>query len=315
MTDRRTVLVVGCGAIGGLVAAGLSDVCRLVVLDSNAAHVAAIREHGLRITGLQDRLVRMEAESDPAALAGIRFDAVLFLTKSKATAPALTALRPVLRGAPLLVTTQNGMGNAEVLLAAGDGLVARGVSMDAGRYVGPGVVEQLIRAQKSWIGPVRGSAGEISWFAALLSQAGMPTELLDDPMGAVWSKFVFNAVMNPVGALMQGVNEARYASPEVRDLIDDMAGECTRVVEALGGSFAFEPLDYVRKVRCGAAPISRHAGSMAADLERGVQTEIDELTGFIVREGDRLGLAVPICRTVWQLVKGLEVAAAVRHRQ
>ena len=58
-------------------------------------------------------------------------------------------------------------------------------------------------------------------------------------MGAVWSKFVFNCVMNPLGALMMGDNASRYNSSDMRTLIDDMAAECEAVVRALGGNFCF----------------------------------------------------------------------------
>ena len=314
MTDRKTILVVGCGAMGGLVAATLNPVARVIGYDINAAHVAAIQAEGLRIVGLQQRTERIETVADPSALSGIHIDAVVFLTKSKATAPALACLRPVLSGKPLLVTTQNGMGNAEVLLTAPGHPVARGVTMDAGRYVRPGVIEHLRQSRQTWIGPVRGAAQDVDWFCKLLTEAGMATELLDDPMGAVWSKFVFNSVMNPIGALLMGVNEARYASAEVRDLIDQMAAECKSVVEALGGRFDFDPMAYVQNVRAGLAPASKHGGSMALDLERGIATEIDELTGFIVREGERLNVPVATCKTVYRLVKGLEIAVAVRRR-
>ena len=148
--------------------------------------------------------------------------------------------------------------------------------------------------------------------ADLLNKGGMETEVVGDPMGAVWSKFVFNCVMNPLGALMMGDNAARYDASEMRALIDEMAAECTAVVEGLGGKFAFPPMDYVGKVRAGKAPRSRHAGSMALDIERGVPTEIDELTGFIVREGERLGIRVPNCKAVYRLIKGLELASMRR---
>jgi 2-dehydropantoate 2-reductase len=131
----------------------------------------------------------------------------------------------------------------------------------------------------------------------------------------VWSKFVFNSVMNPIGALLLGVNAARYEVAEVRDLIDDMATECQRVVAALGGTLAFDPLDYVKKARAGQVPVTQHAGSMALDIARGAATEIDELTGYIVAAGERLGIPVPTCKTVYRLVKGLELAAARRNAQ
>ena len=305
------ILIVGCGAIGGLFAAALSSVAKVTAFDTNAEHVKAIRSHGLRVIGANPRVAQIEATSDLSALNGKTFDAVIFLIKSKMTAAALSQLKPVLPGNPLLATLQNGMGNAEVLLSDLDATVVRGVTMNAGRYVEAGCVESLIEG-KTWLGPARGDVADVHPLADLVNKGGMETEVVGDPMGAVWSKFVFNCVMNPLGALMMGDNAARYDAPEMRALIGDMAAECTAVVEELGGKFAFPPMDYVGKVRAGEAPRSRHAGSMVLDIERGVPTEIDELTGFIVREGERLRIPVPNCKAVYRLIKGLELASMRR---
>jgi 2-dehydropantoate 2-reductase len=305
------ILIIGCGAIGGLFAAALSSVARVTAFDTNEEHVDAINARGIRIIGRSARTAKIRATADPTSLKGAAFDAVIFLIKSKMTADALAQLRPMLAGNPMLVTLQNGMGNAEVLLSDPRACVIRGVTMNAGRYVEPGCIEYLIDG-KSWLGPVRGTVEDGRPLAELLNKAGMETEVVADPMGAVWSKFVFNCVMNPLGALMMGDNAARYDSTEMRTLIDDMAAECTAVVRALGGSFAFPPMDFVDRVRSGQVPMSRHAGSMALDIARGAPTEIDELTGFIVREGGRLSVPVPNCTAVYRLVKGLELAA---HRR
>ena len=305
------ILIVGCGAIGGLFASALAAVAKVTAYDANAEHVAAINAHGLRVTGKNPRTARIAATDDPTTLKGTAFDAVIFLTKSKATGDALAQLRPGLAGNPMLVTLQNGMGNAEVLLGVPDAIVVRGVTMNAGRYVEPGCVESLIEG-KTWLGPQRGSVDDIRALGELLKAAGQPTEIVADPMGAVWSKFVFNCVMSPLGALMMGDNAARHNAPDMRALVDDMAAECMAVVRALGGSFAFEPMEFVAKLRSGELPMSKHAGSMALDIARAQPTEIDELTGFIVREGERLGLAVPNCQAVYRLVKGLELAGRAR---
>ncbi|MDO8877281.1 MAG: ketopantoate reductase family protein [Pseudolabrys sp.] len=305
------ILIVGCGAIGGLFASALAKVTEVTALDANAEHVAAIKRDGLKVIGKSPRTARFAITGDVEDLRGKSFDAILFLIKSKATAAVLAQLRPVLTGNPVLVTLQNGMGNAEVLLDVPDAIVARGATMNAGRYVEPGVVENLIEG-KTWLGPMRGSVQDIAALGATLNEAGMTIEIVADPMGAVWSKFVFNCVMNPLGALMMGDNAARHNVPEMRALIDDMAAECMTVIEALGGRFAFPPMEFVAKIRAGEVPLSKHAGSMALDIARGAPTEIDELTGFIVREGDRLGIAVPNCRAVTRLVKGLEFASQTR---
>jgi 2-dehydropantoate 2-reductase len=305
------ILIVGCGAVGGLFAAALSSAARVAAFDASAEHVDAINARGLQIIGKNPRTVRVQATADPTTLKGTTFDAVIFLIKSKVTAAALAELAPVLTGNPALVTLQNGMGNAEVLLTAPNAVVIRGATMNAGRYVEPGRIEQLIEGT-TWLGPARGSVDDVRPLVDLLNKSGMEAEIVADPMGAVWSKFVFNCVMNPLGALMMGDNASRYDSTEMRALIDDMAAECIAVVRAHGGRFASPPMEFVEKVRSGEIPVSKHAGSMALDVARGVPTEIDELTGFIVREGERLGVPVPNCRAVYRLVKGLELAAQRR---
>jgi 2-dehydropantoate 2-reductase len=234
------ILIVGCGAIGGLFAAALSSVGKVTAYDANAAHVRAINAQGLRITGKNPRVAKIAATGDAETLKDTAFDAVIFLTKSKVTGAALAQLRPHLAGHPILVTLQNGMGNAEALLEVPGAVVARGVTMNAGRYVEPGCVKNLIDGE-TWIGPARGGVDDLRQLRDLLTAAGMPTNILADPMGAVWSKFVFNCVMNPLGALMMGDNAARYNSPEMRALIDDMAAECMAVVAALGGTLLFRP--------------------------------------------------------------------------
>jgi 2-dehydropantoate 2-reductase len=307
----KSILIVGCGAIGGLFATSLAKVADVVAFDANREHVNAINALGLRLTGQHPARVDITATADADELAGRHFDAVFFLVKSKATGPALQQLKSVLAHQPMLVTLQNGMGNAEVLLSAKDCAVVRGVTMQAGRYVKPGTIEKLIEGP-TWLGPVRARLDDIKPLADLLTRAGEPTEVLADPMGAVWSKFVFNCVMNPLGALMMGDNAARHDSAAMRTLVDDMADECVAVVGALGGTFAFPPMDFVAKIRRGELPVSPHAGSMALDIARGIPTEIDELTGFIVREGDRLGIPVPNCRVVYRLIRGLESASRRR---
>ena len=305
------ILIVGCGAIGGLFAAALSSVAKVTAFDTNGEHAKTVNTQGLRIIGKNPRTVRIAATSDPASLKNTAFAAVMFFTKSKATAVAVEQLRTTLVGNPALVTLQNGMGNAEALLAVPEAIVLRGVTMNAGRYVEAGCVESLIEG-KTWLGPARSSVENAKPLADLLNQGGMETEIVADPMGAIWSKFVFNCVMNPLGALMMGDNAARYNSPAMRALIDDMAAECMAVVRALGGTFAFPPMEYADKVRAGQIQLSTHASSMAIDIARGVPTEIDELTGFIVREADRLNIPAPTCKTIYRLTKGLELAAKTR---
>src|SRR5215470_11392176 len=94
------ILIVGCGAIGGLFAAALSRVARVIAFDSSVEHVEAINTHGLRVIGRNQGTAHLRATDNPAALSGVAFDAVMFLVKSKTTSIAMAQLRPALDGNP-----------------------------------------------------------------------------------------------------------------------------------------------------------------------------------------------------------------------
>ena len=313
MTERRRILVVGAGAIGGLYAAYLGKVADVAVLDTNRAHIDAIRKDGLKLTGRTESVTQLAAFASAAEMGRRPFDAVVILVKSQATGAAFHSIHPVLEGRPVLVTFQNGMGNEEVLMGLTDSDVAHGVSFEAARYDGPGRVHHLVHGEDSWLGPARGKPEAIAWLGELMTKSGLPTRVVADPRGAIWGKFIFNSVMNPIGAIVQGVNAARYDVPEMRALIDDMAAECVRVAEAQGIKLEFDPMYLVKKTRSGDSPLTKHAGSMAQDIEAGRETELEAMTGYIVRKAKELGVPVPVTESVYRMAKGVEYAARAKR--
>src|SRR5258708_9576495 len=263
MTGRRHILIVGAGAIGGLYAATLAKAADVAVLDTNRAHVEAIRQNGLELTGCTQSVTKVAAFASAAELGPRRFDAVIILVKSQATEAAFDSIRPGLEGRPALVTFQNGMGNEEVLMGLTDVDGAHGVSFEAARYDAPGRVHHLVHGEDSWLGPARGKAEAIAWLGELMTRSGLPTRVVADPRGAIWGKFIFNSVMNPIGAIVQRVNAACYDAPEVRGLIDDMAGAWVRVAEGQGITLAFDPMYLAKTIRAGESPLTKHAGPVA----------------------------------------------------
>jgi 2-dehydropantoate 2-reductase len=313
MAERRRFLIVGAGAIGGLYAAYLAKVADVVVLDTNRAHVEAIRKDGLKLAGCTESETKLAAFASAAEMGKRRFDAVIILVKSQATGAAFDSIRAGLEGRPVLVTFQNGMGNEEVLERLCDLDVAHGVSFEAARYDGPGRVHHLVHGEDSWLGPARGKVESVRWLGELMTKSGLPTRVVADPRGAIWGKFIFNSVMNPIGAIVMGVNAARYELPEMRALIDDMAAECVRVPEALGIKLEFDPMYLVKKIRAGESPLTKHAGSMAQDIEAGRETELEAMTGYVVRKAKELGVPVPVTESVYRMAKGVEYAARAKR--
>jgi len=88
-----------------------------------------------------------------------------------------------------------------------------------------------------------------------------------------------------------------------------------RVAEAAGVTLEFDPMYLVKNIRSGEAPLTKHAGSMAQDIANGRETEIDALTGYMVRKGKELGVAMPVTETVYRIAKGVYYASRFRHQE
>ena len=82
---------------------------------------------------------------------------------------------------------------------------------------------------------------------------------------------------------------------------------------AQGIQLAFDPMQLVKKTRAGEVPLSKHAGSMAQDVASGRETELEALTGYIVKKAKQLAVPVPVTETVYRLTKGVEYATRVKR--
>jgi 2-dehydropantoate 2-reductase len=317
------VLIVGCGAVGGLFAARLARVCAVAVLDPWAEHVDAIASRGLRVTvrtagagELDDSVAARPAAAaaSPAMLRGRTFTHALVAVKGPHTQSAVAGARELLDGAVIL-TLQNGLGNAETIATACRSPICHGVTMNAGEAAAPGEIVQA-EVGPTWLGPLAGRAGlaDAAGWGALLERAGMECHVLADPRGMIWSKLIFNAAVNPLPVVTGLRLAAVYAHPDTYALLRALVEEGKAVAAALGIVLAADPAAVIAEHRAlGAA--HTHQGSMKQDIDRGRPTELDFVTGALIAEADRAGVPVPSLRTVYRLVKAIEAnAVAARAR-
>jgi 2-dehydropantoate 2-reductase len=299
------VCVVGCGAIGGLFAAHLATLADVEVwaYDVGAEHVAAINRDGLRLTGLADIVAPVNARTDAAEIPPCAFGVVA--TKSMHTATAMAATAHLFADGAVC-SVQNGIGNEEVI-AEHVARVMRGTTLPAGRIVAPGVVH-VDAAGQTTIGPFEGRpapAAEIARLADAMTRSGMPTKALADARGAQWTKLVFNAACNPLGALT-GLTQGRLCElPATRALISMLIAEGVAVADALGITLEADPEAIVDESQRIAYD---HRASMLQDALARRPTEIEALSGGIVRCGRDAGVATPLSEAIVALILGMERA-------
>jgi 2-dehydropantoate 2-reductase len=301
----KKVLIVGCGAIGSLFAAHLAKGGEVEVyaFDVSQPHVDAINQHGLRLSGASAIHVKlMKASTDPGALPVCDYGIVA--TKAIHTASAIkTAARCFDRNSAVC-SVQNGVGNEE-LIAEHVRYVIRGTTFPAGHTVEPGHVGYDIQGD-TWVGPFEPTdtpKARVEELAGFLTRGGMNTIALPDARGAQWTKLIFNAATNPVGALTRLHHGAASRFPPTRELFEALIAEGEAVAEAMGIDLHGSPRDLVDK---GANAPGKHNASMLQDVLATRITEVDFMNGAIVKWGEKYGVPTPLNQAMWALIKGLE---------
>jgi 2-dehydropantoate 2-reductase len=297
------VCVVGAGAVGSLFAGHLAQVDGVEVwaYDVSRRHVDAINQNGLRLTGEADLVGRVRATTDPSKLPACEFGVVA--TKSMFTGDAIAQSGQAFREGAV-ASVQNGVGNEETIAEHVERVI-RGTTFPAGHVVEPGVVNMDTRGD-TWLGPFEpkpAAMAQVTRLAEAITAGGMNTRALQDARGAQWTKLIFNAATNPIGALTQLAHGRVVELPETRRLVSQLVAEGTAVADALGITLDSDPdelVDHAAKVAY------EHRASMLQDVLAERATEIDALNGGIVRFGSEHGVPTPLNEAIVALVKGLE---------
>ncbi len=301
--------IVGCGAVGSLFAANLAqlDDVEVWAFDLDREHVAAINEHGLRLSGAGDVVGEVRATTDAAELPPSDFGIVA--TKCMHTAAAIEATaRAFTTGA--VCSVQNGVGNEEVLARHVERVI-RGTTFPAGRIVGPGHVQWDVKGDTT-IGPFEPSpAGmaEIERLADACTRGGMPTRAVADARGPQWRKLIFNAATNPIGALT-GLTHGRVVEDAgLRLLVSGLVDEGKAVAAVQGIELDADPEELIDHAARPDVAYD-HKASMLQDVEARRPTEIDYLNGGVARFGREQGIPTPLNDAATALIKGLEASWA-----
>src|ERR1700745_3394370 len=298
------VCVIGCGAVGSLFAAHLakSGGPEVWAYDVWNEHIQAIRKNGLRLSGAADFTARLNATGDPKELPRCKYGIVA--TKAIHTRPAISETAHIFDENSAVCSVQNGVGNEEII-AEKVKFVIRGTTFPAGHPIAPGAIGFASKGD-TWIGPFEPThtpMDKVEELAGLISRSGMNTIALKDARGAQWTKLIFNAATNPVGALTCLHHGAATRLSATKQLFNDLIAEGEAVAKNLGIELHGDPRELVEK---GARAPGKHRSSMLQDVLARRPTEVDFMNGAIVQWGEKMSVATPLNRALWQLVKGLE---------
>ncbi len=300
------VCVIGAGAIGSLFAGHLGQVTEVSVLTRRREHADALNAEGLRVSGRSDLHTRVVAAADPDEIEP--FDVGIVATKATGLEAAAASLAGRFPGATI-VTTLNGLGAEEVVRAHGNWPIVSGVTFMSGTKHSDTHVEYVLDTE-TWLGPYEDTPFDhVAEIAELINRSGLRADALPDLRPAQWSKLVFNATVNSVAALTGLPHDPHFAAEEgpsdLGHLVHDLVDEGKAVAAAAGIELHDDPWQMnVLATQRGSA----HYPSMLEDVEAQRHTEVDLITGALVREAERHGVPVPLHTAMYSLVKGKEAS-------
>jgi 2-dehydropantoate 2-reductase len=302
--SNLNITIFGVGAMGTLFGSRLSPLAHVTLFGHWPEQIETLQRDGLTVTypdnsqSYHTLSVTNKLEQIPPA------DLALILVKSYQTERAASQAATVLRPDGLAITLQNGLGNLEKLIeAVGRERATLGVTTQGATVLAPG---RLYHAGEgiTHLALVPGLEKRLEVIANLFNAAGLETLLVDNADSLVWGKLTINAGINPLTALLEVPNGALVEKDSLRQIMIAAASEAAQVAGAQGIQLPFADVSYQTTQVSKATANNR--SSMLQDISRSAPTEIEAISGAIVRFGKRFGIPTPVNEFLLWAIKNKE---------
>jgi len=301
------IVIVGPGAMGTLLAAFLSKSKEEVwILDKNKERALKINQSGIIIEGISGNrqlTVKVAAKPEDIGLA----DLVIICVKSYHTKDAILNAKPIIGENTGILTLQNGIGNIEIISeVAGAEKVIGGVTSHGATLIDAGSVRHAGRGE-TVIGRIDGKIPvQMRSIREIFNQVGLETRISRDIKGLLWSKLIINVGINALTAVTR-LNNGRLMEFEgTRRILREAVTEATRIAKRKRIKLIYD--DPLAKVEAVCEATATNISSMLQDVLKKRRTEIDFINGVIVRQGQELGIPVPVNSVLVDLVKTIEAS-------
>ena len=312
------ICIYGAGAIGGYLGVELMRAGADVSLVARGAHLAAMRQNGLKLLiGDEERVVHPRCTDNPAELG--EQDYIIICLKAHSITGVLEQMQPLLGPHTRVVTAVNGIPYWYFHKHGGTLEGSTLESIDPGgrqwrelgpeRAIGcivypateieaPGVIRHVYGNNFPLGEPSGEITSDVQKLSELFAAAGMKAPVLDRIRDEIWLKLWGNVCFNPISALTHATLDVICSNPGTRALSRAIMLEAQAIAESLGVKFR---VDVERRIE-GARKVGAHKTSMLQDLERGRPVEIDPLITVVQEMGRMTGIATPALDAVLALV-------------
>ena len=296
------IATMATGGIGGFLAVKLIGAGHQVATIARGAHLAAIRDNGLRLEGPDgvETARPWIATDDPAEVGPV--DAILFGVKGDALAAAAEACRPLIGPQTLVVPFQNGVEGPDRLAAIlPPENVVTGIARVSPTISAPGVIRQtgsfatFVFAERDRLPSAR-----IEALQKALREAGVAAPVSPDIEEELWRKFVLFSAFSGVTAAARCTAKDIAEHPRLAALCRDVMGETALLGRRRGVALAEGLEDTLLQTIITMPPQTR--ASTAIDLEHGRPLEIEWISGAVARLAAESGVPAPLNAALYAML-------------
>lgn len=302
------IAVLGGGAMGSLFGGYLSRKNEVILVDVSAPLVEKVRAGGVVIQEPDgtSAAYRVEALNQTAGQPPV--DLMILFVKAMYSESALAQNRGMIGPDTYLMTLQNGSGHEQTLLEFVDrDHVIIGTTQHNSAVVEPGVVRHG-GSGLTHIGSLSGAPGRLDEIARSMTDCGLATDRSANIQKLIWEKLFTNVSASVLTAVLQVPLGFIAQDPNAWSICERLVCEAVAVANADGMGFdARQKVEEVRRV-CENSP--QGLTSIYADIRDGRRSEVDTISGSVVRASRRNGTPAPTHEAVVALVKALEAKAA-----
>lgn len=301
------IAVAGIGGVGGYFGGLLAEHYQSsddveIYFIARGGNETAIRQHGLTVEApshsftAQPKLVT----SDPTKVGIVDF--LICCTKSYDLEQSIKQLKPCIGKSTIILPLLNGIDSLERIKAIyPENEVWEGCVYIVSRLTAPGLVTVTGDINSLFFGSTNGTVTKLETAYRIFTAAGIKATLSRDIQRTIWEKYLFISTIATLTSYLDTSIGGILAKNENLDLLHSLLDELIQVARAQGISFNETNLQAITD-RMAKLPYET-TSSMHSDYQKGKATEVDSLTGYVVKLGKQLNTPTPTYKQLYKALK------------
>lgn len=302
------IAVLGAGAMGSLYGGYLSRKHDVILVDVNQAVVDAINANGVTIHEPDGSVTVCHPLGAVSTADMAPVDLIIVFVKAMFSESALSNNRGLIGPDTCIMTLQNGSGHEDTLTKFVDRAhVVIGTTQHNSAVVGPGEIRHG-GSGITHVGCIEGDVSRLQYIADAFCECGLEADCSADVQKLIWGKMFTNVSASVLTGVLQVPLGFIASDKNAWALCETLVREAVAVAAGEGLEFdAEEKVAEVRRV-CENSPAG--ITSICADLSKGRRTEVDTISGSVVRASRRNGVPAPTHAAMVALVHAMEAKAS-----